>query len=108
MATSGSSRLLSSQESRADLCLSAHSSHLTINCLAHLLMLSHLLPVLEKTEQAHPDADIRIVLQASELHRTTFGGPSEAFGGDKFRSVDEFKVRGARTVFERFAKRARD
>ncbi|POY76415.1 hypothetical protein BMF94_0613 [Rhodotorula taiwanensis] len=69
----------------------AKHSHLTINCLAHLLMLSHLLPVLEKTEQAHPDADIRIVLQASELHRTTFGGPSEAFGGDKFRSVDEFK-----------------
>ncbi|GAA5904992.1 hypothetical protein JCM8208_007654 [Rhodotorula glutinis] len=66
-------------------------SHLTINVLAHQLLLSHLLPVLDKTSKAHPDADVRVVLEASELHRTTFGGPSESFGGDKFRTVDEFK-----------------
>ncbi|GAA5940059.1 hypothetical protein JCM3775_003266 [Rhodotorula graminis] len=66
-------------------------SHLTINVLSHQLLLSHLLPVLEKTSKEHPDADVRVVLEASELHRTTFGGPSESFGGDKFRTVDEFK-----------------
>ncbi|GAA5847117.1 hypothetical protein JCM9279_002696 [Rhodotorula babjevae] len=66
-------------------------SHLTINVLSHQLLLSHLLPVLDKTAKAHPDADVRVVLEASELHRTTFGGPSESFGGDKFRTVDEFR-----------------
>lgn len=84
----------SSSSSRAPLTrlpAPARSSHLTINVLAHQLLLSHLLPVLDKTAKDHPDADVRVVLEASELHRTTFGGPSESFGGDKFRTVDEFK-----------------
>jgi hypothetical protein len=68
------------------------SAHLTINCLAHVVLISHLLPVLEKTSTQHPEADVRLVLQASEMHRTTFGGPSENFGGDKFRSTEEFKA----------------
>ncbi|GAA6054440.1 hypothetical protein JCM3770_007217 [Rhodotorula araucariae] len=66
-------------------------AHMTINVLAHQLLLSHLLPVLEKTTQEHPEADVRVVLQASELHRFTFGGPSESMGGDKFRTIDEFR-----------------
>ncbi|BGP42653.1 hypothetical protein JCM10449v2_006665 [Rhodotorula kratochvilovae] len=66
-------------------------AHLTINVLAHQLLLSHLLPVLEKTTQQHPEADVRVVLEASELHRMTFGGPSESMGGDKFRTIDEFR-----------------
>lgn len=68
-----------------------YDAHLTINCLAHVVLISHLLPVLEKTSTQHPEADVRLVLQASEMHRTTFGGPSENFGGDKFRSTEEFK-----------------
>ncbi|GAA5865614.1 hypothetical protein JCM3774_002071 [Rhodotorula dairenensis] len=68
-----------------------YDSHLTVNCLAHVVLISHLLPVLEKTTTRYPDADVRLVLQASEVHRTTFGGPSETFGGDKFRSTEEFK-----------------
>jgi hypothetical protein len=28
---------------------------------------------------------------SSELARATFGGPSEAYGGDKFRTIDEFR-----------------
>lgn len=28
---------------------------------------------------------------SSELHRATFGGPNETFGGGKFASVEEFK-----------------
>ncbi|KAG0654267.1 hypothetical protein C6P46_001825 [Rhodotorula mucilaginosa] len=69
-----------------------YDAHLTINCLAHVVLISHLLPVLEKTSTQHPEADVRLVLQASEMHRTTFGGPSENFGGDKFRSTEEFKA----------------
>lgn len=70
----------------------SRSAHLTINCLAHVVLISHLLPILEKTSLQHPDADVRLVLQASEMHRTTLGGPSENFGGDKFRSTEEFKA----------------
>lgn len=73
------------------LTLTTCSAHLTINVLAHQLLLSHLLPVLEKTTQQHPEADVRVVLEASELHRMTFGGPSESMGGDKFRTIDEFR-----------------
>ncbi|GAA6018724.1 hypothetical protein JCM8202_002211 [Rhodotorula sphaerocarpa] len=68
-----------------------YDSHLTINCLSHMVMVSHLLPVLEKTSTQHPDADVRIVLQSSELHRATMGSPSEDQGGNKFRSTDVFK-----------------
>ncbi|GAA5947787.1 hypothetical protein JCM10213_002112 [Rhodosporidiobolus nylandii] len=67
-----------------------YDSHLTINNLAHQVLLSHLLPVLEKTSR-EPTSDVRIVLEASELHRATFGGPSPNFGGNKFREIDEFK-----------------
>ncbi|GAA6033242.1 hypothetical protein JCM8097_003012 [Rhodosporidiobolus ruineniae] len=67
-----------------------YDAHLTINNLAHIVLLSHLLPVLEKTSKDAVN-DVRIVLMSSELHRTTFGGPSETYGGDKFRTVDEFK-----------------
>lgn len=28
---------------------------------------------------------------SSELHRATFGGPSSAFGGERFTSPDELK-----------------
>lgn len=63
-----------------------------------MVMVSHLLPVLEKTSTQHPDADVRIVLQSSELHRATMGSPSEDQGGNKFRSTDEFKVRGVITT----------
>ncbi|GAA5985326.1 hypothetical protein JCM10908_002623 [Rhodotorula pacifica] len=69
-----------------------YDAHLTINCLAHVVLISHLLPVLEKTASQHPEADVRLVLQASEMHRTTFGGPSPNFGGDKFRTTEEFKT----------------
>ncbi|GAA5972519.1 hypothetical protein JCM11641_001881 [Rhodosporidiobolus odoratus] len=65
-------------------------SHLTINNLSHQVLLSYLLPILEKTSR-DPDSDVRIVLMSSELHRATFGGPNETFGGDKFRTVDEFR-----------------
>ncbi|KWU45117.1 NAD(P)-binding protein [Rhodotorula sp. JG-1b] len=34
-----------------------YDAHLTINCLAHVVLISHLLPVLEKTSIQHPDAD---------------------------------------------------
>ncbi|GAA5821783.1 hypothetical protein JCM11251_001022 [Rhodosporidiobolus azoricus] len=67
-----------------------YDAHLTINNLAHIVFISHLLPILENTTKK-PDADVRIVLEASELHRTTFGGPSETFGGGKFRTKEEFK-----------------
>jgi len=64
---------------------------MTINVLSHQLLLSYLLPILEKTSKEHPDTDVRVVLEASEMHRTSFGGPSESMGGDKFRTVDEFR-----------------
>ncbi|BGP26910.1 short-chain dehydrogenase/reductase SDR family protein [Rhodotorula toruloides] len=67
-----------------------YDAHLTVNCLSHLLLLSYLLPNLEKTSRSHPDADVRIVLMSSELHRNTFGGPSENWGGNKFRDAGEF------------------
>lgn len=67
-----------------------YDAHLTVNCLSHLLLLSYLLPNLEKTSRTHPDADVRIVLMSSELHRSTFGGPSENWGGNKFRDAGEF------------------
>lgn len=65
-----------------------YDSHLTMNCLSHHLLLSHLLPTLEKTSEI-PGADVRIVNMASEQHRGTFGGPGTF--GDKFRSEEEFK-----------------
>ncbi|KAK4699834.1 hypothetical protein P7C70_g6420, partial [Phenoliferia sp. Uapishka_3] len=62
-------------------------SHLTLNNLSHHLLVSHLLPVLEKTSKL-PGADVRIVSMSSELHRATFGGPG-SFGG-KFANDKEF------------------
>ncbi|GAA5900915.1 hypothetical protein JCM6882_005977 [Rhodosporidiobolus microsporus] len=67
-----------------------YDAHLTINNLAHMVFLSHLLPLLENTTKKQ-DADVRIVLMSSELHRTTFGGPDENYGGNKFRDLGEFK-----------------
>lgn len=58
------------------------SSHLTVNNLSHHVLLSHLLPVLEKTSKL-PNTDVRIIQMSSELHRATLGGPSETFGGGK-------------------------
>ncbi|KAM0791825.1 hypothetical protein ACM66B_004084 [Microbotryomycetes sp. NB124-2] len=66
-------------------------THLTTNCLAHHVLVSHLLPVMVKTARDHSDASPRIVTMSSELHRATFGGPNPTFGGDKFRSINEFK-----------------
>ncbi|GAA6033244.1 hypothetical protein JCM8097_003013 [Rhodosporidiobolus ruineniae] len=68
-----------------------YDRHLTVNALSHLLLLSHLLPVLDKTSKEHPDSDVRVVLEASEMHRTTFGGPSEKYGGTKFADEAEWK-----------------
>ncbi|GAA5853668.1 hypothetical protein JCM8547_007405 [Rhodosporidiobolus lusitaniae] len=65
-------------------------AHLTINNLAHIALLSHLLPVLEKTADK-PDSDVRIVLMSSELQKTDFlTGPGGTYG-DKFRTIEEFK-----------------
>lgn len=64
-------------------------SHLAMNNLSHHLLLSHLLPVLEKTSNL-PGADVRIVSMSSELHRATFGGPG-TFGG-KFKDLSEFSA----------------
>ncbi|GAA6016804.1 hypothetical protein JCM10207_003257 [Rhodosporidiobolus poonsookiae] len=66
-------------------------AHLTINNLAHMVLLSHLLPILERTSSSSPTSDVRIVLMSSELHRTTFGGPDPNWGGNKFRTIEEFK-----------------
>ncbi|BGP50833.1 hypothetical protein JCM10450v2_006759 [Rhodotorula kratochvilovae] len=68
-----------------------YDSHLTINCLAHVLLLSHFLPLLEKTSREHPEADVRFISMASEMHRFTFGGPGEKYGGDRFATEEEFK-----------------
>ncbi|GAA6016801.1 hypothetical protein JCM10207_003256 [Rhodosporidiobolus poonsookiae] len=68
-----------------------YDRHLTVNALSHVLLLSHLLPLLEKTSKEHSDSDVRIVLEASELHRATFGGPSEKYGGTKFADEEEFR-----------------
>ncbi|KAL8291739.1 hypothetical protein RQP46_001997 [Phenoliferia psychrophenolica] len=62
-------------------------SHLAMNNLSHHILLSYLLPVLEKTSEL-PGADVRIISMSSELHRATFGGPG-TFGG-KFASKREF------------------
>ncbi|GAA5902907.1 hypothetical protein JCM5296_006328 [Sporobolomyces johnsonii] len=67
-----------------------YDSHLTVNAIANIVLLSHLLPVLEKTSQM-PGTDVRVVIMSSELHRATFGGPGETWGGDKFRDEAEFK-----------------
>ncbi|GAA5860781.1 hypothetical protein JCM1840_001962 [Sporobolomyces johnsonii] len=67
-----------------------YDSHLTVNAIANIVLLSHLLPVLEKTSQM-PETDVRVVIMSSELHRATFGGPGETWGGDKFRDEAEFK-----------------
>ncbi|GAA5853669.1 hypothetical protein JCM8547_007406 [Rhodosporidiobolus lusitaniae] len=67
-----------------------YDRHLTVNALSHLLFLSHLLPLLEKTSKL-PNTDVRIILEASEMHRTTWGGPSKKYGGDRFATEDEFK-----------------
>ncbi|GAA5877881.1 hypothetical protein JCM16303_000272 [Sporobolomyces ruberrimus] len=67
-----------------------YDSHLIVNSISQILILSHLLPLLEKTSKL-PGADVRIVSMSSELHRATFGGPGESFGGHKFASEDEFK-----------------
>ncbi|GAA5900912.1 hypothetical protein JCM6882_005976 [Rhodosporidiobolus microsporus] len=68
-----------------------YDRHLTVNVLSHLLLLSHLHPLLEKTSKDHPDSDVRIVLEASEMHRFTTGGPSEKWGGSRFAEEEEFK-----------------
>ncbi|GAA5821785.1 hypothetical protein JCM11251_001023 [Rhodosporidiobolus azoricus] len=68
-----------------------YDRHLTVNVLAHLLLLSHLLPLLDKTSKAHPESDVRVVLEASEMHRFTTGGPSEKAGGHRFADEEEFK-----------------
>lgn len=67
-----------------------YDSHLTINCLSHHLLLSHLFSVLKKTSQ-EPGADVRILNMASESHRHDIGGPSKYLGGDRFRTIEEFK-----------------
>ncbi|KAK4046927.1 hypothetical protein OIV83_005718 [Microbotryomycetes sp. JL201] len=66
-------------------------THLTTNCLAHHVLVSHLLPIMVKTAGEHADASPRVISMSSELHRATYGGPSAKFGGDNFRTVDEFK-----------------
>ncbi|GAA6020429.1 hypothetical protein JCM11491_000241 [Sporobolomyces phaffii] len=67
-----------------------YDSHLVVNSISQILLLSHLLPVLEKTSKL-PDADVRVCSMSSELHRATFGGPGENFGGSRFETDDEFK-----------------
>lgn len=67
-----------------------YDSHFTLNNLSHHVLLSHLFPVLEKTSKL-PGTDVRIVQMSSELHRATFGGPSETFGGKRFATKEEFK-----------------
>ncbi|GAA5938615.1 uncharacterized protein JCM15063_005370 [Sporobolomyces koalae] len=67
-----------------------YDAHLTANSISQIVMLSHLLPLLEKTSKL-PGTDVRIVSMSSELHRATFGGPGEKFGGTKFGSEEEFK-----------------
>lgn len=67
-----------------------YDSHFTLNNLSHHVLLSHLYPILEKTSKL-PGADVRIVQMSSELHRATFGGPSETFGGHRFSTKQEFK-----------------
>ncbi|GAA5952301.1 hypothetical protein JCM21900_000479 [Sporobolomyces salmonicolor] len=67
-----------------------YDSHLTANAIANIVLLSHLLPLLEKTSEM-PETDVRVVIMASEVHRATFGGPGETWGGDKFRDEAEFK-----------------
>ena len=66
------------------------SSHLTANSISQIVLISHLLPLLEKTSKL-PNTDVRIVSMSSELHRATFGGPGENWGGDKFATEEEFK-----------------
>ncbi|GAA5905516.1 uncharacterized protein JCM6883_005355 [Sporobolomyces salmoneus] len=61
-----------------------YDSHLTVNSISQIVLLSHLLPVLEKTSKL-PESDVRIVSMSSELHRATF------FADIKFASEDEFK-----------------
>ena len=66
------------------------SSHLTLNNLSHHLLLSHFLPFLLETSK-RPDADVRIIQMASELHRATLpSGPSPWLGGSKFKDEAEF------------------
>ncbi|GAA5980371.1 hypothetical protein JCM5350_000962 [Sporobolomyces pararoseus] len=60
-----------------------YDSHLIVNSVSQILLLSHLLPVLEKTSKL-PDTDVRIVSMSSELHRTTFADIT-------FTSEEEFK-----------------
>ncbi|BGP34578.1 hypothetical protein JCM10296v2_006400 [Rhodotorula toruloides] len=68
-----------------------YDSHLTVNCLTHILLLSQLLPIFEKTSRNHSDADVRFISMASEMHRFTFGGPGEKWGGSRFATEEEFK-----------------
>lgn len=67
-----------------------YDKHTTVNCWSHQLLLSHLLPLMRKTAQ-RPSTDVRIVLQSSELHRATTGGPSTLVGGRAFTDEAEFK-----------------
>jgi len=61
--------------------------HLTINNLAHILLINRLLPNMRKTAAASDASpgSVRIVGQASELHRP------EALRDTKFESIEEFK-----------------
>lgn len=67
-----------------------YDSHFTLNNLSHHVLLSHLWPLIEKTSRL-PGTDVRVVQMSSELHRATFGGPSETFGGGRFATKEEFK-----------------
>ncbi|GAA5953678.1 hypothetical protein JCM3765_006935 [Sporobolomyces pararoseus] len=60
-----------------------YDSHLIVNSVSQILLLSHLLPVLAETSKLS-DTDVRIVSMSSELHRTTFANIT-------FSSEEEFK-----------------
>jgi len=47
-----------------------------------------------KKTASEPGSDVRILNMASESHRHDIGGPSEYLGGDRFKTVDEFKRDG--------------
>ncbi|KAL7006271.1 hypothetical protein EMMF5_004157 [Cystobasidiomycetes sp. EMM_F5] len=59
--------------------------HLTINNLAHVVLINQLLPLMRKTSDKAPVGSVRIVGQSSELHRP------EAMRDVKFSSIEEFK-----------------
>ncbi|KAF1989415.1 NAD(P)-binding protein [Aulographum hederae CBS 113979] len=56
--------------------------HIAVNHIGHVILTSHLLPLLKKTATAHPDSYIRIHAQSSNAHQMT---PSDTH----FASLDE-------------------